>query len=452
MIGEGFLNGFDLRLVPGICPILILVLLLALLLVWIVRRSRPPREVILLYQPSPASKSRRLRPELTRSVALVGVGTFGTRLAGRLLTILYWMGLDELISGVLIVEHDAQQRMRFHNGLPSRRPPIHYAHSDAFDLGFANQPIPEVLEQIDRWGPPITQETAEFIDTILRRTGNRHPGLILAFLSLGGQAPLFVPILVSLNRRFPDTPIFVGTALPAFTPLRERFLDIKHRTDRIVWGWIMADNLAAEPVDLDLGMIALIVGAAGGALHEDTPVSLNNLLNLALPQRGGLLTYRFLRDELPAYYSSSNRQFFTYIDPVVNAVLTGLRQLDAGAGVPQARPPAHPGRAFDVVLANIVPEGMQRVADQVRAGIRARREILNQPQRPDYAPIFSTWALPIEARQPKCHILVLRIEGVDPGVPLEDIVRSHPASLSEWGVQSAKGGFHEAARPNTGLA
>jgi hypothetical protein len=233
-------------------------------------------------------RARTVPAEQLGAYLLVGVGTFGMNQVLRQLILLGQSGLDAYVGSVLIIENDSANRLRFAEDVPPVfRDRVRYGYSESFNGGGGNRVYAWVMDRVGTWGQPIRRATAEIIDLHLRRSAHRAPAVVLAWISLGGHAPMGLLVIEDLRRRFDGSLIICATALPRHVLLRETFADLKPRYDSCgADGWILADNLGQDPTTADYGQVGLITALADAALHSDQSTQANNVFTLALGRRG----------------------------------------------------------------------------------------------------------------------------------------------------------------------
>lgn len=420
----------------------------------------------------------QLGPTLLGTFVVVGIGTYGLHQSQRLLTLLYRCGLERMVSAILIVENDAQNRNQFHAAMPAvYYDRLVYGFSEQYSGGMGNLPIDIVLEQIDVWGVPVMRAVAEVIDLSLRRNGNQSPSNIFLFTSLGGHAPLGLPVLEALHGRFEDSMAVGFTALPSHGPLRERFERLKVHYDRLgLHGWMLSDNLEEDAVSADYAMDAVLVGLSDAALHADQQVQVNNVLTLALgSEPGSILIYQLVTDSVAGNTfqpdHSVKPRYYVFKQHLVDRILKSLRRIETNRGKWSADLPIHEKGTsiFDVVMTSLYHGDLQSVEDEVNIGRRLRqKQYLNgrngHGQRKNgvngaahliptsnYASIFGSLVTNIDPEKPVCPIVIVRLAAVRHGadlvhemvkVPEERAPRMRAARLLPSGSKKTKSNGH----------
>lgn len=394
---------------------------------------------------------------LVGSFLLVSIGTYGLHQLQRLLILLYRCGLEKMVGSTLVVENDTQHRNAFHQAIP----PIFYdrvvyVFSEQYDGGMANMPISDVLEQIDIWGVPLERGAGEVADLHLRRNTSRAPSNIFLFTSLGGHAPLGLPVMEVLRARFEDTLTVAFTALPVHGRLRQRFAQLKTNFEkRGVRGWVLSDNLASDPVTGDYGGVAMLVGLSDAALHADQATQVNNTLALALTQEpGAVLIYQVVTDSVVGFRfqpdPSVPPRYYVFKQPLAQRILKSLRRIEANKGKWSAELPVNEKNTsiFDIVLTSLYHPALQAVEDEVNAGRRLRgKQYWNGSRRNgtgkkenhapslrfgtrDYETPFASIATTIDPEKPLCPIIVVRLASVRRGAELVSEIVKVPEERS----------------------
>ena len=383
--------------------------------------------------------ARELRQDLIGHIMLVGTGTYGQNMLVRTLMYYYLCGLERVVGSIFLVQHGAQEREVFLRNIPDcfhKR--VVFGFSNAFTGGFASKPVREVLEKIDRWGQPLT-EAANTACYNHQFVSHRPPGQVLFFWSLGGQAPVSLPVIEVIHTQFPEAQIVGFTALPENSRNREKFAQLKGRfedDDHAVAGWVVTDNLLAGREEADYCISGLLAAMSGAQLYDGESVQLNNVLALTFKEtRGSVLAVQYAIRETAAYpWTISLRKgphhlgYYVHEDDAVNAVLNALRVIEDGkCRVTAAQPIGEPGTSvFDVVMANIgidprhERDDLRDVQAKVEAGYRQRLDNLLQtgkrtdnPRfllgRGDYTMKFGSLPAFIDANRPVCRITALRL-------------------------------------------
>ncbi len=403
------------------------------------RAARLPDGAVII---STEGLSSALGRDLVGGLMLVAIGTFGVNQALRFLTLLAQCGLERLVGSVLIVEHDAQIRRQFRSNVPPLFADgrVVYGCSAAFAGGFANQPIDRVMDCIEIWGEPIEQAARTVIDVHLRRNESRSPSEVLVFQSLGGQAPAGVPAVATIRERFEESLTVCFTALPKHTRLRERWGDIKSAYESYgCWGWVLTDNLGADPVTADYGMVAVPLALSSATHSSDQSARLNNTLALALTQEpGAVLVYQVVADSVVGLPfrpdpSAPPTAYYTYRQPLTERTTKGLRKLRDGRGIWSADLPVGEKDAatFDIVLTSIGSADLTAVEDAVTVGSALRvkyaphikgrsvgAEQLYSANRENYERIFASITTTVDPVRPICPIVLVRLVAVTDGASI----------------------------------
>jgi hypothetical protein len=435
----------------GIDPARITLTLVLLLLVavlawrWMARQRPLPEGARPV---STEAERKTLSQSVIGAFMLVAIGTYGANQLRRLLTLLAACGLEGLVGSILVIENDAQLRLGFHQRIPAVfHDRLVYGYSDALAGGLGGRDIDWALGTIDRWGPPLVRATTEVIDRHLRLNPNRSPSNILFFASLGGHAPLGLPVLQRLHQQFDESMVMAFTSLPRHDELRKRYPELKAEYEkRGVFGWVLSDNLNRDPVTVDYGMVATVVALAEAALHADSPTQPNNAFTLALTREpGAILVYSVVATSVVGFRhpSAPGRppRYYVFHQPVVEQVLKQLRSLEEGRGiwsVPEAPIGEDGTSTFDIVMVSLYPDDLKNVQDDVTTGRKLRAETLavtgNGAQqassmmlgRPNYETLFASIATRIDPLKPTCPVVAVRLAAVRDGARIvPGLVNTH---------------------------
>jgi hypothetical protein len=362
---------------------------------------------------------------------LVGSGTFGAMEAQRLLTVLAASGLERLVGSVLIIENDADVLATFRQQTPAiYADRIVYAATGAFAKGMSSQPIAAVQDQAELWQLPVEAAAERVADLHQRRNGAAAaPGLILVSVAGGGHAPLAIPAVAALHRRFPQVVMLGSTVLPAYTRLRERFAELKPRYEAAgVRGWLLADNLIPDQTTADHGRAALLAGLAEAAQRADQPAALNNALLNALPEApGGIALFQTAVMELPAYPAGGrDPRYYTWRQPLVDTLLRARRALAAGDGRWSVDAPVRAARSItlDLLVTNVAPAALTEVGDQVRTSLLTALPGRQWPA--DYDLQLASLALPLDPARPICQVMGIRLVAAAPEATVEALAALPP--------------------------
>ncbi|MGD9890080.1 MAG: hypothetical protein AB7R89_03490 [Dehalococcoidia bacterium] len=387
---------------------------------------------------------------LSPAIFFIAVGTYGLNRTLASLKLLATAGLDPLVGVVLAVETDTVVRAAFAAALPVvYRDRVVYGAVEDY-TGFANRPIAQSLDQADEWAAPIARATEEAIDRYLRRSLSQAPALVWLDLSLGGQLPTGLVVLAALADRFErGTTLFAAsTGLPRHRRLRDRWRAVKPRCDRYLAGWLLIDNLGADPTTSDSALALLIAGQLAAGLTEERPTALINLLALALSEQpGGVLILQSIDRTLPAFaFQPDPIQppiYYVHRRPLVVQVQRTLRALDVGRGVWSADLPVAEADTslFDLILVPLTPAALQAVRDDVAAGHEVRQVLLGDGaatalaalpvRQPDRDLAFGSLPAVIDPQRPLCRVIGLRITAVRDGAALvAEIVK--PPAQRRW--------------------
>lgn len=395
------------------------------------------------------SDSLPLREELVGSLSLIGIGRFGGNTLLRTLILLQRSGLERLLGSCLYVENDSLDRQRFAAAAPACfRNRIIYGFTEEWGGGFGNKPIAWVQARIAEWGLPIYQAARDLLDTHLRLNHAKTPQLVLLFPSLGGQAPLALPVLEELEARLQGTSLIVAaSALPRHERLRSRWRELKPLVDALgCTGWVLVDNLNADPTTTDYGLSTLPVAIAQAALYADQPTALNNTFALALTEaKGGVLVFQVVSAQVVAYPLDPRPTIppyhYVYTQPLVVQLHRSLQRLVEGSGLWSADLAAYePATStFDICMVNVRAQDLRAIQDQVLAGLQlalrshagtdgaAQTEVPRYGQ-PNYELSFASIPAPIDPARPVCHILATRLTCVRDGAGFVDEIIKIPAA------------------------
>lgn len=392
--------------------------------------------------------ARQIPRDLAGSLMIVDIGTFALNDTRRFLSLLHLTGLEGIVGSILAVENDAEERRKFWEGIPAVfHDRVVFGFSKAYSGGAHNRPINETLHDVDIWGVPIDEAAEATIELHLRRQQCRAPGLILVPYSLGGQAPMGLVALDALSRRFVECLIVAATALPRHRRLRERFSYVKRECEAHgVKIWLLADNLAEDPVTCDAARAVAIVGLHEAALHADSPTQPNNALALASKEGvGGIVAFQVAQSRPPAYPfrpipDGPIRCYHAPKDGVVEHTQRLLHTLEEGRGIWSTGPVPlmQTGKStFDVVSLAVAPEDVVEVQDgvargrqlQARFGVNGRTNghvslVPSVVQRADYETIFACMATVIDPDHPAFPIVAVRLAALeDRGNLVQELIK-----------------------------
>lgn len=384
---------------------------------------------------------------------VVGIGTYGLNQTERLLSSLEHNGSERTVGSVVIVEHDTQNRNQFHTRIsPVFHDRIVYGFAEQYDGGHHVEDVDRVLDQIAGWGVPVVQAAQEAIDLHLRRNMNRTPSNIFFFTSLGGHAPVGLPILEILQERFKESLIVGFTALPDHDRQRERFETLKQAYEKLgVKGWILADNPDSDQVTNDYGMVAMLVGLTDAALYGHAPAQVNNVLALTFTkQPGAVLVFKVLTDKLPGDRfqpdPSVPPRYFVFKQPLVQRIVQLLQNVEAGAGKWSVDlPVSEKGTSiFDIVMTSVYHQYLPGIEDDVIAARKLRQKrylngshhngkgkksssIVDRYGTGNYGMPVGSIATHINPLKPECPVIVVRLAAVRNGARLVHEIVKLPA-------------------------
>jgi hypothetical protein len=340
-------------------------------------------------QVSTAGRAKNVGSGLIGSLMLIGTGTYGMNMLVRVLVLLYLCGLDRLVGSILLIEHDTDLRNRFRNRIPTIfHDRIVYGFSPTWSGGFANKSVTYVRERIENWGGPLRQAADQVADLHQRRTRG-VPGQIIFFWSEGGQAPVALPVLEFLRKKFSEVQIVGMTSLPKEERNRQKFVELKPDYDRYVDGWVVSDRTVPGWETADYCMATLIVAPADAQLRDDVTTQFKNMLSLAFTEeRGSVLALQFVHEVLPAFEWIVEGELLGYfIDKyrVVEVVQNALREIEQGNGMNSVRVAmGEPGTSvYDIVMCPLgyderhLRDDMQGLSDAINEGYELR---LTNPQ------------------------------------------------------------------------
>lgn len=428
-------------------------ILVALVLVWYLRKL--PRETARI---NVAGGSGEIRSSLLGSLSLLAVGTFGANQLRRLLVLLDQCGLSELVGSIGIFECDAGIRMKVFEAIPAvYRDRVVFGFTEGLSGGVANRSPEWVEDRIDYWGPPLLNAARDLIDLHKRRNGNRHPSLVLSFLSMGGHFPLGVPVLEVIHEAFEQSMMLGFTALPVHTALRGRYAELKEEyEERGIHGWVINDNLGEDPITADYGMIGIIEALADAALYADASTQPNNTFALALGQTPGqVLVYEVVSDPLVAFPFRPlpflpPKAYYLHTQPTIEAVITALRKLAAGRGIWSVDLPvgAMESSTFDIVMLPLHHPDITTIRDTANAGRQGRAaarkangngakpEAMDYFGKENYEAPFSSYAVRIDKARPVGPLVAIRLTAVRDGSAIVDQIVKVPAARALTGAKA----------------
>jgi hypothetical protein len=402
-----------------------------------------PEDAVFLHQQGDAMASYG---SLVGSNMLVGIGTYGLNQLARYLTMLEQCGLERIAGSILAVENDANMVARFRANVPRAfEERIVTCASQTFSGGFGNRAAGWVMRRVGKWGVRVQTKTQEAINRHLRLNEGRAPGSIFLFLSQGGQFPVGLAALGPVRDKFRDALVIAFTALPRHSRMRRRFVDFKLEYEaQGVFGWVLQDNLGADPVTADYGMVALPLALADAALHGDHATQPNNAFSLAFTEeKGSVLVYRVVSSTEVAFPFRSDvasaPRYFTYRQRLVDAVIDELHDIEDQRGILSAELPVIEDETsvFDVVLLGVAHDDLGSIADAVTAGRVLEAQYLTSSVggelgpsclfgRANYETPFASIATSISADDPLCPVITVRLMAVRDGAHIVDEIAKPP--------------------------
>ncbi len=380
--------------------------------------------------------------ELIGTLMLVGVGSYGLNMLVRLLTLLYVCGLQRLVGTIILVEHNTNNRRRFFERVDEIfHGRVVLGFAEGWSTGLANSPTSIILDNIHYWGRTLKQAASEAVDLHERLT-QYPPGQILFFWSLGGQAPMGLPILEVLRAKFSKAQIFGMTSLPHHTRNRAKFAELRGEYEDDVHGvagWVVSEELSPDRESADTAMAALIVAPSSAQLFDDQTTQLNNVLALAFTQQpGGILTLQYVHEKLPAWawvVEGEQLGYYAKFQRVAETVQGALGMIEAGRGNYTKR--AVLGESgtsvYDIVMTNLgyderhERDDMLELAETITDGYQQRLARLRATNQLDRFPgmLFGKYnydlkfgsmaAVITDNKKPQIEVVVMRLAAVKDG-------------------------------------
>ncbi len=373
------------------------------------------------------AESAPMDEQLLGSTLALAAGDPGKNALTTQLTLTANNRLADQIASCVLVLSDATQLRAFQASLPPEfAGRIQYASIPDFAGGHANRSVAETLATIAEWGPPVVRATENAIYQQLAN-GARAPGLVTVHGSLGGHAVTLLPALKLVRDRFPAAVIVIDLPVPRFDLQRKRWLEIKPLFDEVcgVDAWLLRDNLAhGSLTDLDFASVALQVGLAEAAAHEEQAINPVNAFALATGnRRGAVLIYQVVRSFLASepWPPPPRRpvRFFVKQSPLVVQLERMLAALAEGRGQWSVDvPPSYTrGATFDVLLANIRRRDLLGVTDELRAALdlrgayrtpRVRKGAAPAHGAANYGLVVASTTARIDPARPVCPLVGVR--------------------------------------------
>jgi hypothetical protein len=375
---------------------------------------------------------------------VVPVGTYGVHQAKRLLDILYYSGLDALVGGIILAEHDPAIRQHFLGAVPmcylDRITP---AFSPELP-GFNNGTVEAALACSEKWAAALTQATKDAVLKYQEHNPGVVPTLIIQFQSLGGQAVTGLPITNTLRQHFPETSIVAGVALPVHESLRQNFKVVKAAYEACgVQAWLVQDNLALDVDNSDYVQVASFAAMADSAAQADRTGQINNLINLIIGRRpGGLIALQSATTWIPGRFDAAAPDYIAPYDVIINAARHCIGRVDTGQGVWSIDlPVAEPGTSVtDLLITGVRHEDTGDLRAELTQGFEARyllyqntKKHLPWPQVPSMHGqlanrefLVGSIGTPINPVRPLCPVLAVRFARVIESADLIDQVIALP--------------------------
>jgi hypothetical protein len=363
----------------------------------------------------------------TGTTMLVGNGSVGCLRVVDCLIALARIGSEASVGSILLHECDARIRGRINGRIPEvYRDRLIWAFAQDFPEGFGNLPPKEVEKLYGRWSVSL-KEAIERAAKLHEKRNDAKPGQVTLFTSLGGHAFPGVTMTEEIHTRFPDARIVGIVNLPRKEEQRDYFLTLKEQYEHAgIIGWVVSDRMEQDNVTQDSVISDIVTGYEAASIASDGAIRLNNVVTgISGFMGGGVACFEYIYGDVVAHTFQPDPhqppKYYVYPQQVISELRNLIEKTESGKAKVSLDMPVARGKrqTYDLVLAAVAPRDMLDIRDYIE---RAREEDdtqLADRDRPhlhagaNYEPVYASWSQPIDSKEPRCQVCVIRLRPVD---------------------------------------